>query len=94
MNIKDIFFFDRFLTPVLMNVVYWIGLVILFIFPIIMVSGSGSYYEGAFLFIGILLFWIVGSIIWRLICEIFVLFFKILDRLTEIRDRLPPKSKT
>ena len=34
---------------------------------------------------------IFGAVMWRFTCELWVLMFKIHDRIGEVRDRLPPR---
>jgi hypothetical protein len=34
---------------------------------------------------------VFGAVMWRFTCELWVLMFKIHDRIGEIRDRLPPR---
>jgi hypothetical protein len=34
---------------------------------------------------------VFGAVMWRVTCELWVLMFKIHDRIGEVRDRLPPR---
>ncbi|MFK4823891.1 DUF4282 domain-containing protein [Paenochrobactrum sp. BZR 588] len=82
--------FDKFLTPTLIAVVYWIGNVGIAFAAIRTILSAYSYMGGGFFkIIGSLIFFIIGLIFWRVICEGIILSFRIYDRLTEIRDRLP-----
>lgn len=93
MNIKDMTCFDKFLTPALIKIVYWVGnIAITFaalrgIFSTFSFMGAGSFQ----LLVAMILF-LVAIIFWRVMCEAIILSFRIYDRLTEIRDRLPDNS--
>lgn len=89
MNIKDMTTFEKFLTPSLITIVYWIGIVGITITSLITIFTSFSFYGGGFkqFLFGILML-IVGIIFWRVICEGIILSFRIYGRLTEIKDRL------
>ncbi len=89
MDLKDITGFDKFLTPSLIKIVYWIGIVGIIITSLLTIFTAFSYYGGGIrqVFGGIVIL-VVGLIFWRVICEGIILSFKVYDRLTEIRDRL------
>ncbi len=86
MSFTNLFNFEKFLSPYLVTIIYWLGVVIAaYLAMRIGVQKDSSVYEiilagGVF---------VSGLIIWRVFCEALVLAFKIFDRLTEIRDRLP-----
>lgn len=90
MNIKDMTTFEKFLTPSLITIVYWIGIVGISISSLGTILSSFSSFGGGLkqFIIGLIMF-VVGIIFWRVICEGIMLAFKIYDRLTEIKHRLP-----
>ena len=81
--------FDRFLTPTLVVVVYWLGLAALFIGVIGAIMSTHSPFGSILSIIGAIVALVGGAILWRVICESIILAFKMYDRMTEIRDRLP-----
>ncbi|MGU3577262.1 DUF4282 domain-containing protein [Brucellaceae bacterium C25G] len=90
MNIKDMTSFDKFLTPTLIKIVYWIGIAGISLTSLMMILSAFSYVGRGFTqVIGGIVFFVVGLIFWRVICEGIILSFRIYDRLTDIRDRLP-----
>lgn len=92
MNFKDFFDFEKFLTPSLVKIVYWAGL--LGIVLVVLSSIFAAYGDGGNLILLLLggIFLIVGGcILWRVLCEGIILTFKMYDRITEVRDRLPRK---
>lgn len=90
MGLKDFLSFEKFLTPSLVRVVYWIGLIALTIAELVALSQTfGVYGRGLAGAIVTLVGYAVALIFWRVICEGIMLSFRVFDRLTEIRDRLP-----
>lgn len=90
MNIKDMSNFEKFLTPSLIKLVYWIGIAVISISSLGTILSSFSAFGGGLkqAIIGLVML-VFGIIVWRVICEGIILSFKIYDRLTEIKDRLP-----
>lgn len=89
---KAFFEFEKFLTPSFVKLVYWAGLIAIAVgtmMPIFVLS-SGTTSDVPLLLIGAIASFVVGSILWRVVCEIIILLFRIYERMTEIRDRLPP----
>lgn len=87
MNLGDFTSFEKFLTPKLIQVAYWIGIIA------IVLGGIGgivtALFSGKLLLllmniIGLLL----GLLFWRVLCEGAILLFGIYDRLGEIKDGL------
>ena len=90
MNIQDMTSFDKFLTPTLIKVVYWIGNAGIALMSLMMILSAFSYMgRGVMQVLGAIVFFVVGLIFWRVMCEGIMLTFRIYDRLTEIRDSLP-----
>ena len=82
MKFGDFLNFEKFLAPILIKIIYWIGLVL------IVLSFLASF--GAYGTIGIggglgFLFSIVGLVLaglaWRVLCELWIVIFSINDRL-------------
>ena len=90
MNFRDLLTFEKFLTPLLVKFVYWIGLAGILIGFIIGFMDTFSANGGGFLeAIAALVIAIISTIFWRVFCEGIILAFQSYDRLKEIRDRLP-----
>lgn len=90
MGLKDFLNFEKFLTPSLVKIVYWIGIIA------ITISTAGAFFTsfssfggGLRVALGSIVAFVVGIIFWRVLCEGIMLSFRIYDRLTEIKDRLP-----
>ncbi len=95
MQIGDLFQFDRFIAPMLIKIVYWIGLVFIvlgtlaYMFGMSMMSSYG--YGGGGAGVGTILFGLIGGaawvLIWRILCEVWIVIFSINDRLGIIAER-------
>jgi hypothetical protein len=79
MKIEYLFGFDKMVTPIIIRVLYFLGLIGI-------VVGAGiSLFQGRFLFaIGLLVFGALGV---RVYCELLMLLFRIHDNLAEINQR-------
>lgn len=83
--------FDHMIGPSLIKFIYYAGLVVIAIYAVILLLGglSAMRYAPAAAMAGIIggaALLLVGTVFWRFSCELWVLAFKIHDRLTEIRD--------
>lgn len=89
MTSKDFLSFEKFLTPGLVRIIYWLGLVGIVISAIVAFFSAFTAYGSFRNIFGAVFMLIFGTIMWRVMCEGLILAFKTFDRLTEIRDRLP-----
>lgn len=88
--------FDSMIGPSLIKLIYFIGLIGIALYALILVvtalgmaSYSPIYAVGGL--IGAAFLVVFGTMTWRLSCELWIVLFKIYERLNDIRDRLPPK---
>lgn len=79
--------FDKFVTPAVIKVVYWIGIVLIVISGALWAFSSAQFYGVSPIgtVIGAIIFVILGVLFWRVYCELVMLFFKIYDELVGIR---------
>ncbi|MES2095447.1 MAG: DUF4282 domain-containing protein [Pseudomonadota bacterium] len=86
--------FDTMIGPVLIKIMYFIGLIgiaiagLFMLFAGVMALG----YQPAYGLLMILLSpiaVIIYALVWRFACEMWILMFKVYDRLGEIKDKLP-----
>ena len=85
---KDFLAFRTMLTPLIIQVIFWIGAVICVIAGLIFIlSGVGRHGGGPTVFKGALLL-ILGPIGVRIYCEILIIFFRINETLTEIKHAI------
>ncbi|MES1157192.1 MAG: DUF4282 domain-containing protein [Alphaproteobacteria bacterium] len=95
--------FDKFVAPVLIRIVYWIGIVLIVLGTLIaitsgggmlgmMMGGGGEFGGGGggFNLGGALIALIAGAvelIVWRVLCEVWIVIFSINDRLGVLVER-------
>ncbi|HLQ95140.1 MAG TPA: DUF4282 domain-containing protein [Pseudogracilibacillus sp.] len=98
---KSFLKFDKMVTPMIIQVLFWIGVafsalgaVFYVIFGLIMMfSGEdGEGFLGFFAIIGAFIGLIVGVLFSRIYCELLIVIFKILNKLTSIDDKLSNSS--
>ena len=86
MQFSDFFSFEKLITPTVIKIVYWIGLVVIILASLFsffqMISVDGLY--ALLTLVGMVL----GLLFWRVFCEGIIVVFNMLARLTEIRDAL------
>lgn len=83
---KDMFFFDRMLTPKIIVIFYWFSL------AAVALSGIGSMFEfdqGVTVrgFFGGILIIAISAVLARIWCELLVVLFKMNEALQELRNR-------
>ena len=88
---KDFLAFRTMLTPIIIQVIFWVGVVICVIAGLIYIlSGVGQYGGGPNVVKGVILLFL-GPIAVRIYCEILIIFFRINETLTEIQHTLEEK---
>jgi hypothetical protein len=76
----DFLAFKKFITPLVIQIIFWIGVIVCLIYGIIMIVSAGQ-------IIGGILVFILGPIFVRIYCEVLMIFFRIHDRLASIDDK-------
>lgn len=85
-SFSDFFSFDKMVTPFIIQILYWILIVLVVLMGLVMLGGS--LFAGQFLgVIGGLLFMVLGPIGVRVWCELVILGFNVYKVLCEIRDQ-------
>lgn len=89
MDPKSFLNFDKFVTPSLVAIIYWLGLICVLVAGLGMIFTAFSVFGGGLkqVLTGIL-FIVFGALMVRIFCEAIMLSFRIYGRLTEIRDLL------
>lgn len=86
MKFSDLLGFDRFATPSLVKIAYWIGIVFILIGFLSSLFVFGQ--MGVFFVLMRLLFLVLGLLFWRVACEAVLLMFKMYDRMESIERLL------
>jgi NADH:ubiquinone oxidoreductase subunit 6 (subunit J) len=90
----DYLTFRKMITPTLLQVIFWIGEVMIVIMALVMMfSGGQQTVHGPFgpivgsgFVLGLFVL-LAGSLVWRVYCELLIVIFRILDVLVEIRNK-------
>jgi len=83
----DYLTFRRFITPVVIQIIFWIGVAVCVIRGITMIAASAGAFGGAIGIVGGLIVLFVGPIAVRVICELIMAVFRIHEALTEGEGR-------
>ncbi len=91
-NLNDFLKFRKMITPAIITILFYVGAGISVLAGLIMMGSAFSRYTptGA-TFLGGLLTLVLGPIIVRIYCEILILFFRMNETLTEIKNGLANK---
>lgn len=94
---KSFLNFDKMVTPMIIQILFWIGVALSALTGIIyvilglvtMFSGEiGGGFVGFLMFIGGFIGFAIGVLFSRIYCELLIVIFKILNKLTSIDDKL------
>ena len=92
MQLSDFFSFERLITPSVIKIVYWLGIAVLLVFGVasfFMGLLSGSLGAGLLSLVGSVL----GLLLWRVMCGLYIVIFGMFDRLGQIRDGLSQQQR-
>jgi len=78
--LADFFAFRRMITPVLIQVMFWIGVIVCVVIGIGLLISAGR--EAGLLVL------LLAPLYVRIVCEIMILFFRMNETLTEIKNKL------
>lgn len=88
---NDFLTFRRMVTPVIIQFLFWIGVLACIVTGIsFLFSGGGYYYSGATRLFGLLVL-LGGPLAVRVYCEILIVIFRINETLTDMKDLLGKK---
>jgi len=88
---EDFIKFRKMITPLIIKILFWVGVAVTVIGALIMMIGSFFTRGGAIQFLGGLIFLVVGPVMVRINCEILILFFRMNETLTDIKELLASK---
>jgi hypothetical protein len=85
----DFLKFRKMITPAIIQVLFWVGVAVTVIGSLITMAASfGRYGGGVGTFLGGLLMLVLGPVVVRIYCELLILFFRMNETLTEIKNNL------
>jgi hypothetical protein len=87
MIMSDFWSFRKMITPVIIEILFWVGVIVCIIAGLILIVAGIRTNEAQPVLSGVLLF-ILGPLAVRIYCEILIVFFRINETLTEIKHVL------
>ncbi|MBU2587106.1 MAG: DUF4282 domain-containing protein [Alphaproteobacteria bacterium] len=92
-SLGDLFQFEKMVAPVVLKIVYWLGLVGIGIYLLIAIAGGVTMLNrNAAIGLGTILLALVGAVfgvlLWRILIEVYMILFGIHERLGEVRDMM------
>lgn len=89
---KDFLDFDQMIAPTLIKWLYWVGLVVIAIMAVVeLVTALGamgtSFLGGLGLLFGVVVGTAFGVLFWRVMCELYIVLFRIYERLGDIANK-------
>lgn len=87
MDYTDLFSFRKMITPVIIQILFWIGAGIAVLAGLVMIIAGLASRGGGLMLMG-LIYIIIGPILVRVYCEVVILLFKIYDELVLVRKAI------
>lgn len=84
---KDFFSFRTMITPIIIQIIFWVGVALCIILGIGYMVVGAHYYGASAPVYGLLIL-LFGPLVVRIYCEILIIFFRINETLTEIKHAL------
>jgi len=91
-NFNDLFQWERFITPSIIKIFYWLSVALTVLFGLAgVVSGLAamvmSPFGGLFMILGSVIFVLIGLIFARIVAEFILIVFRMNEHLGAIRNR-------
>ena len=89
----DFLKFRKMITPAIIQILFWVGVAGSVIAGLVIMGTSfNSYYGGVGVFLsGLLMTLVFGPVVVRIYCELLILFFRMNETLTDIKNELADK---
>ncbi len=92
-SISDLASFEKLIAPKVLRVIYWLGLIGIGIFCLISIAGALAVMRYSFATgLGTIILSLIGGafgvLLWRVMIELYSVFFGIFERLGDIRESL------
>gem|GEM_PF-1497186 len=90
----DFFNFRKMVTPLLIKVLYVIGIIVISLWYVDNFAQSIRYSVDLLDLIFLVIIFIIGQIAWRMICEGIILFFSVHDELVKMNEKMEYSTNT
>ena len=96
-EITDLFSFDKMVSPIVLKIVYWLGLIGIGLYLLVALYGAleimrFSFATGIGTVVGAILGALIGALFWRILIEVYMIFFGIHDKVSKIHDMMADKN--
>lgn len=86
--LNKFFNFDEMVTPVIIKIIYWIGVALVVLSGLVsIIAGIGSHFGGGIQVLGGLLMIVIGPLFVRIWCELMIVLFEIHKNIVEINKK-------
>ena len=90
----DFLTFRRMITPIIIQIVFWIGIIGIVVLGILaIVDGVSDNSDIGEVIIGSVLILIIGPLMWRVFCEVLILTFRIIENFADLRNIIAEKRR-
>ena len=87
MNFKEFISFDKMITPVIIKILFYIGIVICIILGLSELIGGIAAGSLSIIFLGLITI-VIGPVLVKVYCELVMVLFKILENLKDINNKM------
>jgi len=87
MNFKEFISFDKMITPVIIKILFYIGIVICIILGLSELIGGIAAGSISIIFLGLITI-VIGPVLVKVYCELVMVLFKILENLKDINNKM------
>jgi hypothetical protein len=88
MRFNDLLNFEKLVTPSVIKVVYWLGVAVLLIWAVVGFLGGLFAQNSIIVAVISLVGAAIGLLLWRVMCELYIVIFGMFERLGDIRNLL------
>ena len=90
---NDFLKFRKMITPFVVQILFWVGVAFCVLIGFAMIATAGNGYNTFWEILTGLLVIILGPLVVRVYCELIVIFFRMNENLTEIKEKLSVKNE-
>ena len=87
LNFKDLLNFDKLIVPKLIIIIYYLGVIVTVLSALgTIIAGLGPFGGGGMVIMGLIML-VVGPLTVRIMCELYIVLFKMYEKLSIIAER-------
>ncbi|MCD5415065.1 MAG: DUF4282 domain-containing protein [Clostridiales bacterium] len=87
LNFKDLLNFDKLIVPKLIIIIYYLGVIVTVLSALgTIIAGLGPFGGGGMVIMGLIML-VVGPLTVRIMCELYIVLFKMYEKLSIIAEK-------